>query len=51
MMRKPSCLISCSHNAVIGSLFGASAAEWADNIAGFRRGLAEVDFVEGRNSV
>jgi len=36
---------------VIGSLFGASAAEWAGNIAGFRRGLAEVDFVEGRNVV
>src|SRR5262249_9101321 len=36
---------------VIGSLFGASAAEWADNIAGFRRGLADVDFVEGRNVV
>ena len=36
---------------VIGSLFGASAAEWADNIAGFRRGLAETDFVEGRNVV
>src|SRR5215472_2444412 len=35
----------------IGSLFGASAAEWAGNIAGFRRGLAEVDFVEGRNVV
>ena len=36
---------------VIGSLFGASAAEWADNMAGFRRGLAETDFVEGRNVV
>src|SRR5262245_301733 len=36
---------------VIGSLFGATAAEWADNMAGFRRGLAETDFVEGRNVV
>jgi putative tryptophan/tyrosine transport system substrate-binding protein len=34
---------------VIGTLFHASAVEWADNIAGLRRGLAEVDFVEGRN--
>jgi ABC-type uncharacterized transport system substrate-binding protein len=36
---------------VIGSLFVGSAAEWADNMAGFRRGLAETDFVEGRNVV
>jgi putative ABC transport system substrate-binding protein len=36
---------------VIGSLFGASAAEWAENMAGFRRGLSETDFVEGRNII
>src|SRR6516162_8975754 len=36
---------------VIGSVFAASAAEWADNMTGFRRGLAETDFVEGRNVV
>jgi putative ABC transport system substrate-binding protein len=34
---------------VIGSLCGVSAVEWADRIAGFRRGLSEVGFVEGRN--
>jgi putative tryptophan/tyrosine transport system substrate-binding protein len=36
---------------VIGSLFGASAVEWADNMAGFRRGLGETGFVEGRNVI
>jgi putative tryptophan/tyrosine transport system substrate-binding protein len=36
---------------VIGALFGASAAEWAVPMAGFRRGLSETGFVEGRNVV
>jgi len=34
---------------VIGSLYAVSAAEWAPYMAGFRRGLNEVGFVEGRN--
>jgi putative ABC transport system substrate-binding protein len=34
---------------VIGSLFGTSAAEWAAPMAGFRTGLSEAGFVEGRN--
>jgi putative ABC transport system substrate-binding protein len=34
---------------VIGSLYGVSAAEWAPYMAGFRRGLNEVGFAEGRN--
>src|SRR5262245_31557660 len=34
---------------VIGSLFGATAAEWAAPMGGFRRGLGEMGFVEGRN--
>jgi len=34
---------------VIGLLNGQSAAEWADNMAGFRRGLSDTGFVEGRN--
>jgi putative tryptophan/tyrosine transport system substrate-binding protein len=34
---------------VIGSLFGVSAADWADNMAGFRRGLSDTGFVDGRN--
>ena len=36
---------------VIGSLYGTSAAEWAVPIAGFRTGLGEAGFVEGRNVV
>jgi hypothetical protein len=36
---------------VIGSLYGVSAAEWAGPMAGFRRGLSETGFVEGRNVV
>ena len=36
---------------VIGVLYGVSAAEWADYMAGFRRGLSEAGFVEGRNIV
>jgi putative ABC transport system substrate-binding protein len=34
---------------VIGALFSVSAAEWQDNIAGFRRGLAELGFIDGRD--
>jgi putative ABC transport system substrate-binding protein len=34
---------------VVGSLYGTSAAEWAAPMAGFRRGLSEMDFVDGRN--
>jgi putative ABC transport system substrate-binding protein len=34
---------------VIGSLYGTSAAEWAGPMAGFRTGLREAGFVEGRN--
>ena len=34
---------------VIGSLYGVSAAEWAGPMSGFRRGLSDAGFVEGRN--
>jgi putative ABC transport system substrate-binding protein len=34
---------------VIGSLYGVSAAEWRQPMTGFRRGLGESGFVEGRN--
>jgi putative tryptophan/tyrosine transport system substrate-binding protein len=34
---------------VIGTLYGVSAAEWAAPMAGFRRGLSESGFIEGRN--
>jgi putative ABC transport system substrate-binding protein len=34
---------------VIGSLGGASAAQYADRMAGFHRGLSETGYVEGRN--
>jgi putative ABC transport system substrate-binding protein len=34
---------------VIGSLQGVSAAQWAELMAGFHRGLREVGYVEGRN--
>jgi putative ABC transport system substrate-binding protein len=34
---------------LVGSLYSVSAAEWQDNIAGFRRGLGEAGFVDGRN--
>jgi hypothetical protein len=34
---------------VIGSLFSVSAAQWEDKMAGFRRGLGEAGFVNGRN--
>ena len=33
----------------IGSLFSVSAAQWEDRMAGFRRGLGEAGFVDGRN--
>jgi putative ABC transport system substrate-binding protein len=36
---------------VVGTLYGVSAADWAGYIAGFRRGLSETGFVEGRNVV
>ena len=34
---------------VIGVLHGTSAAQWADRMAGFHRGLGEAGFAEGRN--
>jgi putative tryptophan/tyrosine transport system substrate-binding protein len=34
---------------VIGSLYSVSAAAWVDNMVGFRRGLGETGFVDGRN--
>src|SRR5580704_4536055 len=34
---------------VVGWVNASSAAEWADNVAEFRRGLSETGFVEGRN--
>jgi putative tryptophan/tyrosine transport system substrate-binding protein len=33
----------------IGVLYGVSAAEWADQMAGFHQGLSEIGFVESRN--
>jgi putative ABC transport system substrate-binding protein len=36
---------------VIGSLFSVTAAGWEDNMAGFRRGLNETGFIDGRNVV
>ena len=36
---------------VIGVLYGESAAERADHMVAFRRGLSETGFVEGRNVV
>jgi hypothetical protein len=36
---------------VVGSLAGVSAAQWAERMATFRRGLSETDYVEGRNVV
>src|SRR5215472_11109203 len=35
----------------IGLLYSVSAAEWADQMAGFHQGLSEVGFVEHRNIV
>jgi putative ABC transport system substrate-binding protein len=34
---------------VVGSLYGTSAAEWTGPISGFRQGLAEAGYFEGRN--
>jgi putative ABC transport system substrate-binding protein len=34
---------------VIGVLHGVSAKQWTDRMVGFRRGLAETGFAEGRN--
>src|SRR6516225_3488471 len=34
---------------VIGTLFSTSAAEWPPYMAGFRVGLSDMGFVEGRN--
>jgi hypothetical protein len=34
---------------VIGSLYAVSATEWAPYMAGFRRGLIDVGFIEGQN--
>jgi putative ABC transport system substrate-binding protein len=34
---------------IIGSIYSVSAASWTDNMDAFRRGLAEVGFVDGRN--
>ena len=34
---------------VIGSLHAVSAAQWGERMAGFRRGLSEMGFAEGRN--
>jgi len=33
----------------IGSIYSVSAASWTDNMDAFRRGLAEVGFVDGRH--
>jgi putative ABC transport system substrate-binding protein len=35
--------------AVIGVLHGVAAAQWADRMVGFHKGLGEAGFVEGRN--
>jgi putative ABC transport system substrate-binding protein len=34
---------------LVGSLYSVSAAMWQNNFAGFRRGLGEAGFVDGRN--
>jgi ABC-type uncharacterized transport system substrate-binding protein len=34
---------------VIGVLHGVAAAQWADRMVGFHKGLGEAGFVEGRN--
>jgi hypothetical protein len=38
-----------SMTPVIGSLYAVSAAQWEPYMAGFRRGLSDAGFVEGRN--
>jgi len=35
----------------VGVLHGVTEAQWADRMAGFRKGLREAGFVEGRNVV
>jgi len=34
---------------VVGTLKGVSAAQWADRMTGFHRGLRETGYVEGSN--
>jgi putative ABC transport system substrate-binding protein len=34
---------------IVGMLHGVSAAQWADRMVGFNRGLGEAGFAEGRN--
>jgi len=34
---------------IVGVLHGVAAAQWADRMVGFHKGLGEVGFVEGRN--
>jgi hypothetical protein len=34
---------------VIGVLHGVAAAQWADRMVGFNKGLGEAGFAEGRN--
>jgi len=34
---------------LVGVIYGVSAAEWAEYMAAFRRSLAEMGFVEGRD--
>src|SRR5215210_5817214 len=34
---------------VVGVLHGVSAAQWADRMVGFKKGVEEVGFTEGRN--
>jgi putative tryptophan/tyrosine transport system substrate-binding protein len=34
---------------IIGSLYAVSAAEWEPYMTGFRRGLSDIGFIEGRN--
>ncbi|MGB8615152.1 MAG: ABC transporter substrate binding protein [Pseudolabrys sp.] len=38
-----------SATPVIGVLHGVAAAQWADRMVGFHRGLGEAGFAEGRN--
>src|SRR5215204_2576873 len=34
---------------LVGTIYSVSAASWTDNMNGFRRGLAEMGFSDGRN--
>jgi putative ABC transport system substrate-binding protein len=45
----PFALLAQKGLPLIGSLFSVSAADWQDKIEGFRRGLSEAGFVDGRN--